>query len=77
MRRGAGEADGPWFGGDVAGNPGCGIASTVPARMTFGLGPITGRLAAYRARHPPGVARAAAMPDRVSPAATVYRAGAA
>src|ERR1700753_1623170 len=43
--------------------------------MTFGSGPITAWLAAYRAGQPPGRARAAAMPDRVSPGRTTYRAG--
>ena len=60
--------------GDDAGR---GIASTVPARIASGSGPIARALAAYRAGHPPGTARAAAMPERVSPAVIVYRAGAA
>ena len=38
---------------------------------------MTRRLAAYRAGQPPGTASAAAIADSVSPAATVYRAGAA
>ena len=33
------------------------------------------RLAAYKAGQPPRTASAAAMPDKVSPAATVYRTG--
>ena len=57
--------------------PGAGSRAPFPARIAFGSGPITRRLAAYSAGQPPGVPRAAAMPDRVSPAATVYRAGAA
>src|SRR5579859_5526353 len=43
--------------------------------MSLGLGPMACRLAAYRAGQPPRTASAAAMPDRVSPGATVYRAG--
>ena len=35
---------------------------------------MTRRFAAYNAGHPPGTASAAAIPDKVSPAATVYRA---
>src|ERR1700745_579834 len=46
-----------------------------PGRSRSGLGPMAARLAAYRAGQPPGTARAAAMPDRVSPGATAYRAG--
>ena len=61
----------------AAGAPGRGIARTVPARMALGSGPMTRRLAVYRAGQPPGTARAAAMPDRVSPAVIAYRAGAA
>src|SRR5580692_11084506 len=48
-----------------------GIASTVPGWIALGSAPITRRLAAYSAGQPPGVARAAAMPERVPPAATV------
>ena len=60
-----------------ADDAGRGIASTVPARIAFGSGPIIRRLAAYRAGQPPGMASAAAMPDRVSPAVTRYWAGVA
>ena len=63
--------------GGGAGDAGRGITSTVPARIAFGSGPMARRLAAYRAGQPPGTASAAAMPDRVSPAVIVYRAGAA
>jgi hypothetical protein len=49
----------------------CGIASTVPARIASGLGPISCRLAAYSAGQPPEMPKAAAMPDRVSPTPTV------
>jgi hypothetical protein len=53
------------------GDAGCGIASTVPARIAFGLKPISCRLAAYSAGQPPGVPSAAAMPDKVSPTRTL------
>ena len=43
--------------------------------MMPGLGPITCRLAAYRAGQPPGTPSPAAIAARVSPATTVYRAG--
>ena len=66
-RRGAGpgRAD-PGVGGR-------GIASTAPGRITFGSGPMTCRLAAYRAGQPPCTASAAAIPARVSPDTTMYR----
>src|SRR5215468_7919699 len=41
--------------------------------MRLGSGPMARRLAAYRAGHRPWTAKAAAMPDRVSPARTTYR----
>ena len=47
-----------------------GKASTVPGRMRPGSGPITSRLAAYRAGQPPRVPSAEAMPERVSPGCT-------
>ena len=40
--------------------------------MTFGSGPITGRLAAYSAGQPPRTANRAAMLDSVSPSCTTY-----
>src|SRR5260221_10404497 len=40
--------------------------------MTWGWGPMRGRLAAYRACQPPCTARRAAMPDNVSPGCTTY-----
>ena len=48
----------------------------MPGRIAPGSEPMTDRLAAYSAGQPPRTANRAAMPDRVSPAATVYRAGA-
>src|ERR1700747_1299023 len=44
----------------------------MPGWMTFGSGPMTGRLAAYRAGQPPRTANRAAMPDNVSPGCTTY-----
>ena len=41
-------------------------------RMTSGSGPMSGRLAAYRAGQPPRTANRAAMPDNVSPGCTTY-----
>jgi hypothetical protein len=58
-------------GFDVCGAAGTGTVSTVPGRIAPGSGPMTRRLAAYRAGQPPRTASAAAMPDNVSPAATV------
>src|SRR6185437_770445 len=58
-----------------AGGVAPGTASTVPAAMMSGSGPMTVLLGAYRAGQPPGSPRAAAMPDRVSPGRTVHRAG--
>src|SRR5205823_2932015 len=52
-----------------------GTVSTVPGRITSGSRPMTRRLAAYRAGQPPRTASAAAIPARVSPDRTVYRAG--
>ena len=72
-----------WRGGagrgavGVLGVPGRGSVRTVPGRIVPGLGPTADRLAAYSAGQPPRTANRAAIPDRVSPAATVYRAGAA
>src|SRR4029077_5110280 len=63
-------------GARSAGAAGCGSVSTVPAWMTSGSGPTARRLAAYRAGQPPRTANSAAMTDRVSPAATVWWAGA-
>jgi hypothetical protein len=40
--------------------------------MTFGSGPMSGRLAAYRAIQPPRTPSCAAMPDNVSPCCTTY-----
>ena len=59
----------PGVGG--AGAVGCGNVSTVPAWMMPGSEPMARRLAAYRAGQPPRTANSAAMPDKVSPAATV------
>src|SRR5881392_1231085 len=53
-----------------------GSTRTVPGRITSGSGPTRGRLAAYRAGQPPRTDSAAAIPARVSPDTTVYRAGA-
>ena len=47
-----------------------GSTSTAPGRMTFGSGPMTRRFAAYKVGQPPRTARAAAMPDKVSPGCT-------
>ena len=55
---------------------GRGTVRTAPGRMVSGSWPMACRLAAYSAGQPPGTPSAAAMPDKVSPAATVYRAGA-
>src|SRR6185312_17502483 len=66
--RGAGRA--------AAGAGGPGTVSTVPAPIRSGSGPTAVSLAAYSAGHPPGTPSAAATADRVSPGATVYRAGA-
>ena len=60
--------------GRVAGGAGAAgrrTVSTVPGRIVFGSGPMTRRLAAYSAGQPPRTANMAAMPARVSPAATV------
>src|SRR3954463_5072703 len=46
----------------------------MPGWMTSGSGPMTCRLAAYRAGQPPRTASAAAIPARVSPGCTTYRA---
>ena len=60
---------GPGAGGaDAAGRR---TVSTIPGRIVFGSGPMTGRLAAYSAGQPPRTANRAAMPARVSPATTV------
>src|SRR5580704_5777854 len=40
--------------------------------MTSGSGPMSGRLAEYRAGQPPRTANRAAMPDNVSPGCTTY-----
>src|ERR1700729_3884746 len=40
--------------------------------MTSGSGPISDRLAAYRAAQPPRTENRAAMPDNVSPCCTTY-----
>ena len=58
--------------GCKAGDAECGIASAVPARIASGLGPISCRLAAYRAGQPPEVPSAEAMPDRLLPGCTRY-----
>ncbi len=70
------EVGGPasgWAGpaSEAGGAGGAGTASTVPGRITPGSGPMIWRLAAYKAGQPPRTASAAAMPDKVSPAATV------
>ena len=51
---------------------GCGTVSTVPGRIMSGSGPMTRRLAAYRAGQPPRTANRAAMPASVSPGCTTY-----
>src|ERR1700722_884681 len=77
--RGAGDPDGACRGAGGTGGAGVrrGISSTVPTRIALGSVPTVPRLAAYSAGQPPGGPSAVAMPDRVSPAATVYRASAA
>src|SRR5947209_5407199 len=81
-----GGGDGANRGGDAAGTAATiaaaasagapGTASPGPGRITPGSGPTRGRLAAYRAGQPPRTDSAAAIPARVSPDTTVYRAGA-
>ena len=68
-RRGAGpEAAG---GGAAArGTVSRGTVSTVPGRIMPGSGPMTCRLAAYRAGQPPRTASAAAIAASVSPGTT-------
>ena len=63
----------PWDAPDVRArdDAGPGMASTVPGRIALGSGPMAGRLAAYRACHPPRKRSAAAMRAKVSPAPTV------
>ena len=81
-RAGAGGGDGVFAGvvaGWGAGGPddaARGMMSTSPAAIVSGSAPIAARLAAYSAGQPPGTPSAAAIPDRVSPAATAYQAGA-
>src|SRR6185437_2269948 len=58
-----------------AGGVAPGTASTVPAAMTLGSGPMTALFTAYSACQPPGSPRATATADRVSPGRTVHRAG--
>jgi hypothetical protein len=80
-RRGLADDDRGWAGGCCrwrtrpglggVGAAGRGIVSTVPEWMTSGSGPTACRLAAYSAGQPPRTANSAAMPDSVSPAATV------
>ena len=67
---GAGCRGWPRPGVDDAAVP-CGTVSTVPGRIVFGSWPMARRLAAYRAGQPPCTPSPAAMPDRVSPVATV------
>ena len=64
---------GPVTGDDGAGDgaAGGGTVSTVPGRIRSGSGPMTRRLAAYRAGQPPRTASAAAIAASVSPDTTV------
>ena len=53
------------------GAAGRGTVSTAPGRITFGSGPMTCRLAAYRTCQPPRTASMAAIAAKVSPGTTL------